>query len=328
MKTETPAVKTEIAQAAETAAVNKKSNSWRDFERKNDNVTRADVYKVPLSLIKVKKGFNPRDLDKPETRAKIANIKEAYKRGEYVTPIEAAIDGGVVLIVDGECRFTAAQQAHKELLLEKKDGLEHLIVLPSKGTALERKIRTHKANEGEKLTQLEQATLVRDLQLGDKAEGIKPMDRESIANLLNFSVSWVDKLIVLAKMPDEVKQLVIDGKIAPDVAADYFKKHKDAAFKELMALLEGKKDGDKVTKKDTKKKGDDDDEGGGDEKPKSEKQIMKERTMEIGQTLPFELRSVFKSKRDYKVGEEYTFKVTGRGIHMLMDLNEFYTEPE
>lgn len=308
------------AKTAEKESTPRKAGGgWRDFEKRHDDVTRADVYKVPLSLIKVKKGFNPRDLDKPETRAKIDSIKESYKAGRYVKPLEVSLEDGDALLVDGECRFTAALKANKELKEEGKPEISHLICIPFKGDSVDRLVHTVFGNEGEKLTQMEQAEVVRRLTKEQK------WSREDVAKRMQWSISWVDKLIVLSKMAPEVKQLVIDGKVAPDVASDYHKKFGENAYKELMNLLSGA-GGAKVTKKDTKKEKAEGEES--EPKPKSEKQLIKERTIEIGQDLAHWLPEFPHKKSQLKLTEEYPVKLTGRVIKMLKELQDMYYVPE
>lgn len=223
-----------------------KPMSWRDFERKTEGVTTAGALRVPLHLINIKEGHNPRDVNKPETQAKIQRIKEAYKAGEYVQPIDISLINNVVYIVDGECRFTAASLAHEEMVAEGGDGIANLMCIPFRGNDTDRIIHSVLSNEGEKLTPMEIANNVVKKLIN---QGWEP---KKVATSLKCSVSWIDKLYFLSNMPEAVKTMTIEGKISVDVAHDTVKKHGEGAVAVLEDLVAGM-NGKKATTKDAKK---------------------------------------------------------------------------
>jgi ParB family chromosome partitioning protein len=190
------------------------SNGFRAFERNNEDVKAADALKVPLSRIKVEAGFNPRDLSKPETQDKIRAIAESYKAGRFVDPIKVRIgdDSEHVIVVDGECRYTAAKIADTELRREGvKDGLPFLTVIPFRGNDIDQLIHAVTANEGERLTPLELAEVVKrfiNLNYG----------RPDVARMLGKSLSWVDQLYFMSGMDKAVKDMVASDRVASDVA--------------------------------------------------------------------------------------------------------------
>lgn len=53
--------------------------NWREYERETSGVKKAEVLKIPFGSIFVREGFNPRDLNKLETKAKIQAINDACK---------------------------------------------------------------------------------------------------------------------------------------------------------------------------------------------------------------------------------------------------------
>jgi ParB-like chromosome segregation protein Spo0J len=312
--------KVDAAPAAEAAAAapvvltaEQEEAGWKKFA-KATGVDKAEVLHIPLDMIKVQAGFNPREMDKPETQAKIKGLKESYKLGNYVKPLEVMLAGDHVEIVDGEGRYTAAVQADKELKKAGKPGIPYLVCVPFTGNEVQRLILTVQGNEGEKLTQLEQSEVVARLQgLGWK--------REVIAKTLGFSIGWIDRLIVLRKMPEKVKALVRDGKVAPDVAAEYFKKHGDNTEAELKALMKEAKEGSKVTKKDAKKKP-------AEEKEPTQGQINKQATAEAVQILAAELPDFGMPKSAIRMTEVYKVELTGKALKQLMLIQSIHAPDE
>lgn len=213
--------------------------NWRTFERDNKDVKAADVLKVPLSRIQVATGFNPRDLTKPETQDKIRAIADSYKAGRFVDPIKVRMTDSLdhLLIVDGECRYRAALIADKELKQGGSPGIAALTVVPFKGNDVDQLVHAVTANEGERLTTLELADVVkRFINLN--------YSRPDIAKLLGKSLSWVDQLFFMSGMDKAVKDMVVAGAVAPDVAMEVAKKSGSKApakLKEMVKQAGGKK---------------------------------------------------------------------------------------
>lgn len=304
--------------------------NFRDFERNNDDVKKAEHLKLPLDRIRKKKGFNPRDLTKPETVEKIQGIKQAYIKGQYVPPIlvKMAQDGEGVEIVDGECRFTAAQLAHAEIIEAGGPGLLHLEVMRFNGNDKEALIQTVISNEGERLTPLEQSEVVKRLQ----SYGL---NREQIADELHKSIGWIDRLIVVAKLPERIKKLVRDGKVAPEVAVKFVKQYgEENAEAEILKKLNGGKDtgtgtgdgeGDgegaeaatpakkaKVTAKDAE----------GEDSPAKVKKERLAAAKDAAFFLPEKLTR--KKPENIKDTEEVTVVMSGAALKALMKLQDLY----
>lgn len=209
-----------------------KAPNWRDFERGNEGVKSASILKVELHLIRVKPGFNPRDLNKVETQEKIERIKDAYKAGRYVPPIEVSLGGAdFVDVVDGHCRYEAAIRADTEMRANGGEGIQALTVLPFKGNDADMLIHTIVGNEGEKLVPMEVSDVLKRLtNLGWSAA--------KIAETFSYSVGWVNKLLFMSTMPEEVKGLVLSNAVSVDVAVAKVKElgqEAGVALKELIA---------------------------------------------------------------------------------------------
>lgn len=306
-----------MAKAENNAATeSKKQINWRDYERGNDDVKKAEVLKIPLDRIRIKKGFNPRDINKPETRTKIENIKAAYKSGEYVKPIEVSLaSDGEVDIVDGHCRYTAAMEARKELVAEGLvDALKDLICVPFKGNDLDRLAHTVLGNEGEKLTPLECSEVVKRMQgLG--------LNREQIAERLRFTIGWVDRLIVMYKLPQEVKNMIRDGKVSPEAAAKMVRKHGEenavAAINGTLKSAEANGES-KVTEKHLKDKVPADD--------KTKKKEIIEAKLTAARDVAFLLPEKLTKARTIVDDKDYPITVKGSALKAMMQLQDQFAE--
>lgn len=210
-----------------------KPATWRDFERTNEGVKRADMLKVNIDQIRVKPGFNPRDINKAETKAKIEGMKNAYVQGLYMPPIAVSLaSNDYVEIVDGHCRFKAVELANEELKASGGEEILALTCIPFKGNDSDRLIHTVLGNEGEKLVPIEVADVVKRLSnMG--------WDTDKIAKTFSYSVGWVNKLKFMAGLPEEVKTMVKNDIVSADVAVAVVQEHgEDAAVPKLNELVE------------------------------------------------------------------------------------------
>lgn len=273
---------------------------WREFERTTEGVTKAEILKIAFDLIFVAENFNARDLNKPKTQAKIQAIKEAYKEGRYVKPIEVWLDQGKTFIVDGHCRFTAANLANEELKAEGKPLLPHLMCVPFKGNDIERLVHMVTGNEGESLTPLEVSEVVKRL----TNQGLSNQD---IGKHLNVSPSWVARLLILNNAPHAVKQLLVAEKVSVEVVLDMLAKHGEAAAQILTDMVE--KVGKKITPKHTKP-------------VRMEKQIFP-----TVRALAFALPEI-QVDGEVEDEEEYTVTLSGTAIKALQEIQNQLTEKE
>lgn len=321
-KAKTPANTT----TANTSRV-RNSGSFRDFERNNADVGRGELLKVPLTRIHVQPGFNPRNLSKPETQAKIQEIKEAYKSGIFVPAILVRLESNeAVTIVDGECRFTAAGQADAELKAEGKDGISHLMCVPFKGDAFECKMMTVSANKGEQLTVLELAGLI-----ADTIAELK-IPKSHIAKRSGWSASYIDKLEAISKLPQAIKDMVQADRISIDVALDKFKKHGADAVEVLQAIID-KADGKKVTTAkakaiDAEPSGDDGDEGDAPASTPAAKKANPKKVVAAAQALAYALPEIDQDIDNIKDTKTYTLKVSGAAMKAMIDLQNQFPDQE
>lgn len=311
--------------------------NFREFERQNEDVKKAEHLKLPLGRITVKKGFNPRNLDKPATQEKIAGIQAAYEKGEFVPMpiVRMAMDGKSAEIVDGECRFTAAKRADVAMRKRGEAGIEFFEVIRFTGTEIQARNTAFKANQGEQLTPMEQADHV----IWYRDQGLT---REKIAEELGKGLSWIDRLIAFGKLPKKVQDLVRDDKLNADEAVKFFKKfpNGDDAYNEIMKKLEGK-GGVKVTAKDSAapSEGEDDDDAGADPEAAAEeakrkaeekaatkaeqKRVLQQH--ETARKLAFALPDKIKAPRNIEDDGMYEVALTGASIKLLKSLQDKFT---
>lgn len=317
--------------------MNKPAKNFREFERENEDVKKAEHLKLPLSRITVKKGFNPRSLLKAATQEKIAEIQAAYEKREFVPMpiVRMAMDGESAEIVDGECRYTAACRADKVLRERGEKGIEEYEVIRFTGTEVQARNLAFKAAQGEQLTPMEQADHVSWY----RAEGLT---REQIAVELGKGVSWIDRLISFAKLPENIQTLVREDKINADEAVKYVKKFGDAAYDEIVAKLSGKT---KVTAKDAtpsagegeggEGEGDDTDpEAAADEARKKAEEKAAEKAeqkrvaaqFETAKKLAFALPDKIKKPRNIEDTGIYDVQLTGASIKLLVALQDKFDQ--
>lgn len=313
----------------------KGSGSFRDFERNNKDlgVGRTENLKIPLDRIFKKEGFNPRDLSKVATAEKIQRIKDSYKAGRYVPAIEVTLeDDDRVSIVNGECRYTAACMADAELKAEGSVGIPFLVCVPTKFNDADRLLLTINGNEGEKLTPIELAEVIkRFIGMGLK----KP----EIARMTSWSASYIDKLDFLSNMPHAVKVMVQDEKISVDVAMAAVKKYKEGPA--LMAYLEGviaKAEGKKVTTSiakahDAAQGETESEEGGegGDPAPTptpAPKKVNTKKVLTAAQAVAYTMPEIDQDVDSLKDTKTYTLKVTGAAMKALIELQNQFQDDE
>lgn len=320
----------------------KPAKNFREFERENDDVKKGEHLKLPLNRIIIEEGFNPRDITKPATVAKIESLAQAYEAGRFVPLIivRMALDGEHVRIIEGEGRYRAACIADERMRARGEAGIEMLEVIRFSGTEAEAIALTYTSAESEHLLPLEQSNVVLKYRNA-------PFEytREQIAEILGKSVGWIDRLIVVSKLPDDVKALVRAEKIAAEEAVKYHKKHGDDAAKMIEAALEAAKSKgeEKVTPKheqaaqsDAGGENEGEDEGSVTAAEKSAQEAAakaaakslkkrQEAQAKTARDLAFALPDKIKKPRTIVDTEMYPVELTGAAIKLLLQLQDKYT---
>lgn len=298
-------------------AQTKPAKNFREFERENEDVKKGEHIKLPLSRIKIRPGFNPRDLKKPETQTKIDGIQLSYETDGHVPMIlvRMSLDGQHVEIIDGECRFTAAVRADAKMRKEGGKGIEFLECERFSGTDVEATVVAFRSAQAETLLPLEQSNSVVDLQK-------QGLNREQIAVELQKSIGWIDRLIVISKLPKDVKDLVKAGKIAAETAVSVVKKHgaEDAAQIIIDKLNGAEAKGEtKVTTKHTKDDGGEEGETSAKVKPAKKSETKQ---FAVARDLAFALPDKITKVRTIAEDKDYEITLSGAALKLLLALQD------
>ena len=176
---------------------------------KDGTIKRADAMKVRYSDIRVKEGFNLRDLD-DEYETGIEALAAYMLAGGTFPALEviALPDGSGVEVVDGHRRYDAIGRA-----IQRGAPIEWVAVVGFQGNEIERRARIYTSNEGVKLRPLEAAR-------GFKRFRGMGLDTEEIAALVHRSRPHIENYLVLADAEPDVQTLVRSGAVSAEVAID------------------------------------------------------------------------------------------------------------
>lgn len=211
------------------------AGSAKSFMKDTDSSSR-DLWQVDVELLEVMDGFNVRVKD-DEYRAHIRRLANSMKEEGYFQdkPMAAFVskEGETqhIYVTDGHCRLEAVKLAIKE-------GAEIVkvpVVVAQAGSSLEDlTVALVKANDGKLLRPLEIAIVCKRL----SRFGWEPKE---IARRLDFSVQYVDGLLLLIAAPTGLRKMVEDGAVSASTAIDTLREHGDKALEKLQAGLEAAK---------------------------------------------------------------------------------------
>lgn len=197
-------------------------------------VTKRDMFNIAPGKIKIEKGYNVRDLDTPEAKEKLAELKASIIANGVLQPVTVRVEGEDVYLVAGHRRLVAVDEA----IMEGHEILTIPAIAEGKTVnEVERVLHLVTSNSGEPLTALETAEVVRRLY----AFG---WDRQQVAKRFGKSAQAIANYETLLGASEEVREMVRSGEVAPSTATAVVKK-------------EGKKAGEtlKKAKKEAKTKG-------------------------------------------------------------------------
>lgn len=165
---------------------------------------------------------------------RVESLINAYLAGEPIPPIVVEVQpDGRLKVVAGHRRFTALNYIVR--VMGNTDFERTEVRQINADTAGLIKFQVGE-NKGKNLGPVDEAVACQQLRDLD-------MTPAEIAELLDYSESKVNYCLTIAKMSNDVKQAIVDGKIAADFAADIFRKKGDAG---VLAVLQP---GEKVTRK-------------------------------------------------------------------------------
>ena len=172
-------------------------------------IKRADSMKIEYGRIRVKVGFNLRDLD-DEYEAGIEDLTAYIMSGGVLPPLEvvALPDGSGVEIVDGHRRYDALGRA-----IARGFPIAWVAIIAFQGNEIDRQARIYTSNKNAQLRPLEAAR-------GFKRFRGAGLETAEIAAITHFSRTHVENYLVLADAEREVQELVRSCKVSAEVAID------------------------------------------------------------------------------------------------------------
>lgn len=228
---------------------------------------RYDVYRLNPRDLKVKEGWNSRDLSDPANADHVDRIAQSMaSEGVKNIPLTAYREGEDFFVEDGHCRREGA------LLAIEKYGAPADLTLPVQlsekdATDEDRILSQIVRNSGKPLTALEMATVYKKLSEAGMSNG-------DIAKRAGVSRVYVGQLLELIAMPEKVLEPIRKGSVSPTLAIQIMKDNEGDAKATAKAIKDAisvatKAGKDKATAKHVKAAK----EGGTEPKPKRAKPV-------------------------------------------------------
>jgi ParB family chromosome partitioning protein len=201
-------------------------------------VSKRDLLMIDPTKLKVKPGYNVRDLSTPDAKSKLAVLAASIAQGWAPnSALTVRLEGDDIYIVAGHRR-------HAATLLAQKNGAEikavPCIAEPKGTTEAERAVDLIISNSGEPLAPLEVATVIKRL-IGFG------WSHEDIASKLGWeSVQTIDNHLVLLSSPQEVQDMVRNGEVSASTAVAVTRKHGQNGA--VIALSKAKEEAKKLGK--------------------------------------------------------------------------------
>lgn len=199
---------------------------------------RRDVFFIDPKLIKIEKGFNPRQYDLFENRQHLDELKRSIVEVGVLVPLMVRWDGEQAILIDGECRLRSCLELIKEGIEIKAVP----VLQETTGDEAQRLLLAISANKGKPLSLLEAGGAYK--RLVAYGWGIP-----QIAARVGVSNRLVQDAIGLHEAPIEVKEMVSKGEVTPSLAKQVVKRKGDKAAAELKEKVSQAKAAGKKTAK-------------------------------------------------------------------------------
>lgn len=194
----------------------------------------ADLWMVQRKLIRTHPKLQPRDKHSQKYKERVRFLADLIKANGYdrAFPIKVYVarenNESVLYLVQGHTRLDAVD------LVNSEGGQIEVIpcVTTERGTSMEDLlIATVTGNEGEPLTPIEKAKVVRELMGWN-------LELDTIAQRLGYTRAYINNLLSLLEAPRDVREMVQEGKVAAAVAIKTVKEHGTGALRVLKEGLE------------------------------------------------------------------------------------------
>lgn len=172
---------------------------------------RSDLFRLNPFAIKVKSGWNSRDLENPENREHIETLARSIAEIGVQEPLTVYMDGDNPILTDGHCRLMATYYAINHLGADIKSV--PVKTEPRGADERDRLLSQIVRNSGKRLTPLEQGSVFkRLLDLG--------WTETEIAKKTGTNPQLVTKYLDLRAAPVEVQAMVKRGEVSATLALE------------------------------------------------------------------------------------------------------------
>ncbi len=215
-----------------------------------EELKKGDGFTISPQLLLEEEGFNTRGAfcedyyERPDIKAGIRVLADAYKRGDYVPPI-------IVKVIDGKVYVREGHRRRRAILLAIEEGadIQFVQVVEHKGDEAEQSLLIATSNDGLPLSPLERAVIYARLANWGWSD-------QMIAQRVGRSAEHVRIARALLEMPLELKRMIQEGSVAATYAQELYNEHGTNAVEILKKAQEEQASGDdgkKAPKKLTKK---------------------------------------------------------------------------
>lgn len=210
------------------------SSIYKNKDKRGD-ITVNKTYMVPIDKLFIEYGFNVRSIDDNH----VDSICESYCNGEHLPPLVVKPrEDGSMKIIDGHHRYKAAL-----LAIEKGVEIKRLQCESFTGSESDMLAYMIKSSQGRNLNAIERGLAY----IRYEAQGFT---RDEVAKKVGRSRGDIENHILIAEMPDEVKDKILSGEISATLALELYSKSGVVAVDDAIdkAKLTGAK---RATKKHT-----------------------------------------------------------------------------
>ena len=175
-----------------------------------EGVKRTDAYQIDPRILKVKAGFNPRDLTSQENKEHIEELATSIASIGVKNPLTISNEEDGIYVVNGHCRLAATM-----LAIGRGVDIISIPCIPSERYASEtdKHYSSQVTNSGKQLSQLEQGSLYKVLlNLGET--------EAEIARKTGKSAMHINNCLALYAAPEKVKDMVRNGEVSASLATE------------------------------------------------------------------------------------------------------------
>lgn len=180
---------------------------------------RSDILRVNPYILTIKDGWNSRNMNAQENIDHVEWLAKSIAVEGVREPLEVYSENGKFIVSDGHSRLLATFKAIEDYGAE----IETIPIMscPRGQNETDRLMSQIIKNSGKQLSALEKGLVfARLLAFG--------WDEEKIAQRAVVSISHVRQLIELQEAPEEIKQMIAEGKVSASTAWTTMKSAKDA----------------------------------------------------------------------------------------------------